>query len=144
MPKGPNGEKRPADAIGCAIAVARIATGEDEDTGYVSKNRRKSGVAGAKARNESVDAERRSEIATQAATKRWQKGEIKMPNDASQLHTLLFAEGRELVNFKFLPGNERGLTPEAMQGEAAKAIKSAMAKGPVHNPPVTGLDKIKI
>ena len=31
MPKGPKGEKRPADAIGAAITVAKIATGEAED-----------------------------------------------------------------------------------------------------------------
>jgi hypothetical protein len=28
MPKGPKGEKRPADLIGAAILVGRIATGE--------------------------------------------------------------------------------------------------------------------
>jgi hypothetical protein len=28
MPRGPKGEKRPADAIGAAIMVGRIATGE--------------------------------------------------------------------------------------------------------------------
>ena len=31
MPKGPNGQKRPADAIGLAVLVGRIATGEVED-----------------------------------------------------------------------------------------------------------------
>lgn len=31
MPKGPRGEKRPADAIGRAVHIARIATGEIED-----------------------------------------------------------------------------------------------------------------
>ena len=31
MPKRPNGEKRPADAIGLAVMVCRIATGEVED-----------------------------------------------------------------------------------------------------------------
>ena len=31
MPKGPRGEKRPADAIGLAVKIARIATGEDTD-----------------------------------------------------------------------------------------------------------------
>jgi hypothetical protein len=31
MPKGPNGEKRPADAIGLAVLIGRIATGEVED-----------------------------------------------------------------------------------------------------------------
>ena len=30
MPKGPNGEKRPADVIGNAAHVMRIATGEIE------------------------------------------------------------------------------------------------------------------
>ena len=34
MPKGPKGEKRPADVIGNAVMVAKIATGEiDEDYG---------------------------------------------------------------------------------------------------------------
>ena len=28
MPKGPKGEKRPADVIGAAVMVAKIATGE--------------------------------------------------------------------------------------------------------------------
>ena len=31
MPKGPNGEKRPADAIGLAVMIGRIATGEVAD-----------------------------------------------------------------------------------------------------------------
>jgi hypothetical protein len=31
MPKGPKGERRPADVIGAAITVAKIATGEIED-----------------------------------------------------------------------------------------------------------------
>lgn len=31
MPKGPRGEKRPADAVARAVMVAKIATGEIED-----------------------------------------------------------------------------------------------------------------
>jgi hypothetical protein len=31
MPKGPNGQKRPADAIGLAVMVGKIATGEIEE-----------------------------------------------------------------------------------------------------------------
>lgn len=31
MPKGPKGEKRPVDAIGAAVMVATIATGEIEE-----------------------------------------------------------------------------------------------------------------
>jgi hypothetical protein len=38
MPKGPGGEKRPADVIGAAIKVAKIATGEiAEDVGVDGK-----------------------------------------------------------------------------------------------------------
>jgi hypothetical protein len=32
MPTGPKGEKRPTDVIGNAIMIAKIATGEIEDT----------------------------------------------------------------------------------------------------------------
>ena len=31
MPKGPKGEKRPANVIGTAVKVAKIATGEIEE-----------------------------------------------------------------------------------------------------------------
>jgi len=31
MPRGPKGEKRPADVIGAAVMVGRIATGEIEE-----------------------------------------------------------------------------------------------------------------
>ena len=32
MPEGPQGQKRPADGIGAAITVTKIATGEIEGT----------------------------------------------------------------------------------------------------------------
>ena len=32
MPKGPQGQKRPADVIGAAVLVGRIAMGEAKDT----------------------------------------------------------------------------------------------------------------
>ena len=51
MPKGPNGEKRPADTNACAVTVAKIATGEEAEIGEKPTGRRKSGLAGAKARN---------------------------------------------------------------------------------------------
>ena len=47
--KGPNGEHRPADVIGCAGQVAKIATGEIEDETLKYPARRKSGLAGGKA-----------------------------------------------------------------------------------------------
>ena len=71
MPKGPQGQKRPADVIGCAVHVARIATGEIEESGYAQPNKAKSGRAGAKARVTKTTARERSEIAKLAAEKRW-------------------------------------------------------------------------
>jgi hypothetical protein len=62
MPKGPQGQKRPADTAAAAIMVAKIATGEIEETRPSSKKTR-SGEAGAKARNANLSSERRSEIA---------------------------------------------------------------------------------
>ena len=72
MPKGPQGQKRPADVIGCAVHVARIATGEIEESGYAQPNKAKSGRAGAKARTEALSPEDRSAIAKKAATARWE------------------------------------------------------------------------
>lgn len=70
MPKGPQGQKRPADVIGNAVHIARIATGEDIDTKLDQPAKRKSGLAGAKARAKSLSPERRSEIAKIAAQAR--------------------------------------------------------------------------
>lgn len=42
-PKGPQGQKRPADAIGLAVLVGRIATGEAEDTADESKAHHREG-----------------------------------------------------------------------------------------------------
>ena len=74
MPKGPKGEKRPADVIGNAVKVMRIATGEEEDA-LTDDGKDKAAVSlgsrGGKARAESMTAERRAEIASKAAKSRW-------------------------------------------------------------------------
>lgn len=76
MPKGPKGEKRPADVIGAAVMVAKIATGEiddaPEDDGK-DPAARALGKKGGKARADAITAERRTEIARKAAGKRWEK-----------------------------------------------------------------------
>jgi hypothetical protein len=71
MPRGPNGEKRPADVNAAAVMVARIATGEIEDERYRAPGGRRSGVAGAQARNEALSEEQRRAVASGAARKRW-------------------------------------------------------------------------
>ena len=76
MPKGPKGEKRPADVIGNAIMVAKIATGEIEDViedDGKDKAAQALGRKGGKARAEKMTAEQRSEIAKKAASARWRR-----------------------------------------------------------------------
>lgn len=73
MPKGPQGQKRPADVIGAAIMVGRIATGEISESPVTKTGRSRSGVAGARARAKSLTPEERSLIAKRAAERRWQK-----------------------------------------------------------------------
>jgi hypothetical protein len=73
MPKGPKGEKRPADVIGNAVLIARIATGEADDVIPVSSAGATLGKLGGKARAAGMTPERRAEIAKKAAAKRWGK-----------------------------------------------------------------------
>ena len=76
MPKGPQGQKRPADVIGNAVMVARIATGDTQET-FVDDGKDQAAVAlgrkGGKARASKLTKEQRSAIARKAAQKRWGK-----------------------------------------------------------------------
>lgn len=71
MPKGPQGQKRPADVIGSTIMVARLATGEIQRKSKEPSGRVRSGIAGAKARAESMMKEERSAAASLTAHLRW-------------------------------------------------------------------------
>ena len=77
MPRGPKGEKRPADVIGNAIRIARIATGEEPDDATVDDGKdpaaKALGAKGGAARAKTMTPERRAEIAKRAANKRWEK-----------------------------------------------------------------------
>ena len=77
MPKGPNGEWRPAATGACAVHVMKIATGEiaetyappvRDDVDHVANSQRASKAG--KARAASLTPERRSEIAKAAAAAR--------------------------------------------------------------------------
>jgi hypothetical protein len=72
MPKGPQGQKRPADVIGNAITVAKIATGEIEEKLSDGKEyAREGGRKGGKARAEKLSSAERQRIAKKAAMMRW-------------------------------------------------------------------------
>ena len=70
MPRGPQGQRRPADVVGNAVHVMKIATGEIAETGCEQPAKRKGVVAGAKARNKALSPERRAEVARIAAAAR--------------------------------------------------------------------------
>ena len=74
MPKGPRGEKRPADAVGLALSWsprsprARLKI---KLTHYSFSAAAELGRKGGKARAKKLTAQQRSEIASKAAKKRW-------------------------------------------------------------------------
>jgi hypothetical protein len=74
MPKGPQGQKRPADVIGNAVHVMRIATGEIQEKPVPKSAAAELGAKGGRARAAAINASRRSEIAKKAAQIRWKKG----------------------------------------------------------------------
>lgn len=73
MPRGPRGERRPADVIGNAVKVMRIATGEETEELAPLSAAAELGRKGGEARARSLTAERRAEIARKAADGRWGK-----------------------------------------------------------------------
>lgn len=76
MPRGPKGERRPADVNARAVMIARIATGEIDDAPPDdSKNAAAValGKRGGAARAKSLSPERKAEIAKAAARHRWKK-----------------------------------------------------------------------
>ena len=78
MPKGPKGQKRPADVIKNAVTVMKIATGEADEP---PDTRNQAALAlsklcaskGGKARAEKLSARRRRELAKKANEARWGK-----------------------------------------------------------------------
>jgi hypothetical protein len=77
MPRGPKGEKRPADVTSNAVHVMRIATGEIEEAPPEDDGKDKAAQAmgrkGGAARAEKLTPEQRAEIARVAAGARWKK-----------------------------------------------------------------------
>jgi hypothetical protein len=73
MPRGPQGQKRPADLIGNAVNVMRIATGEEtEELPDSAKSAAAElGSRGGKARASKLTPAERQSIARKAAKARW-------------------------------------------------------------------------
>ncbi len=76
MPKGPRGEKRPGDVIGTAVMVAKIATGEVDESTDVDDGKDKAaqetGRKGGAARASKLTPQQRTNISKKAANTRWE------------------------------------------------------------------------
>lgn len=127
MPKGPNGQKRPADAIGCAVMVGKIATGEEiEVTGG------EAGSAGGRARARKLSPAERSKIAVKAAKARWSKDEspeveLKM-TELGLLKKELFGDpSSAIADIKFYPGESGEHSIEEIAGAIRAAITDVRA-----------------
>jgi hypothetical protein len=73
MPKGPRGEKRPADVVARAVKVMRIATGEETEDKAPESAAAEMGRKGGRARASKLSSADRRAIAEKAAAARWQK-----------------------------------------------------------------------
>ena len=70
MPKGPQGQKRPADAVTRAVMVAQIATGEIEEDIMIFSQSEIKGRRGGVARSLALDPAERKSIASVALSHR--------------------------------------------------------------------------
>ena len=77
MPRGPKGERRPADVNARAVMIGKIATSEIEDVPPTPESEGENPAAvalgrmGGKARAAALGKRRRAEIARKAAKARW-------------------------------------------------------------------------
>jgi hypothetical protein len=77
MPRGPKGERRPADVNARAVMIGKIAAGKIEDVPPTPESEGKNPAAvalgrmGGKARAAALGKRKRAEIARKAAKARW-------------------------------------------------------------------------
>jgi hypothetical protein len=79
MPRGPKGDRRPADVIGNAVHVMRLATGQITDDVPSPEDEGKSAAAvelgrlGGRARAKKMSKKQRTAAARNAAKARWKR-----------------------------------------------------------------------
>lgn len=122
MPKGPNGQKRTADVIGCDVAVGTITTGEAaEELDYATSNADKAS-AGSKARAQHLSKGEPQQIAEAEAEASWNKRSKEMTEQSRLMRALFEHADREHMDVKFLRGPAGNLTTENICHEANSAI----------------------
>jgi hypothetical protein len=122
MPKGPQGQKRPADAVSRAVMVAQIATGEIEDDGYAQKSSVKRGSAGGAARAKALSPQKRKSVAAAGAAARWNERRLEVTEQTRLMRALFEHQGRDHVDIKFLRGSSNNVSIESVCHEANSAI----------------------
>lgn len=124
MPTGPNGQKRPADTIGSAVMVGRIATGEaEEEVDYVASKSERASASG-KACAQHLSKDERSKIAKAGSEARWkEERRVDMTNKECLMAALFDNRQREHVDIKFFLGGGVEITEEALCGEAVKMLE---------------------
>lgn len=124
MPRGPQGQKRPADVIGNAVTIGRIATGElSEEVDYAASETR-AGSAGGNARAKRLSPQARKSIAKAAAEARWSdERRADMTNKERLMAALFENPQREHVDIKFFVGGAVDIAEEDFCGEALKMLE---------------------
>lgn len=126
MPKGPQGQKRPADTVANAVMVARIATGEIEEADIMPPKLEIRGRKGGEARARSLEPTRRTEIAKRAASSRWKTERDVTMTKKTERQTLfdrfqdMKAQG--LTDMKFQLGKVSEATAEAVYAEVNRLL----------------------
>lgn len=125
MPRGPQGQKRPVDAVARAVMVAQIATGElGEEVDYAASSKPRTGSAGGNARAKKLSPRARQSIAKAAANARWNDERRADMTNQERLKAALFGNpAREHVDIKFFLMNSMELTHEQLCGEAVDMLE---------------------
>ena len=88
MPTGPKGQKRPADVIRNAVKIARIATGEDDDTTPTTARTRPPRRWGARAARPVLSANRADGASVEVTS-------TPMTTNSPVVHALVFNQSAE-------------------------------------------------
>ena len=124
MPKGPNGQKRPADVIGDVVTPGRVGTCEASgEVRYVASNTETTSASG-KARAQHLFRGERSKIAKAGAKAIWKEERRAEMTHEEQLMNALFGNPqRELVDIKFFLSQGIDVTREDVCREAVKMLE---------------------
>ena len=126
MPKGPQGQKRPADTVACAAVVARIATGEEEESDIMIPKKEIQGRKGGEARAQSLEPAKRKAIARRAANSRWKTERETTMTKKTERQTLFdrFQSMQKdgLTDMKFQLGKVGESTADAVYAEVNRLL----------------------